>query len=86
MNKRKIIVLAGKTFFQAALGYVLAAGVTGLEWNIKSIVSMVLVPAISSGLSAVMNMDWPAIAEGANGGTPEALEDDHTTNTEQEDN
>ena len=58
---RNIVVRAGKTFIQAALGYICTVSLIDIDWKNKTVVAGVILAAISAGISALMNVDWEGL-------------------------
>lgn len=55
---RDVLIRAGKTFIQSAIGYICTISLVDIDWSNKSVVAGIVISAISSGLSALMNIDW----------------------------
>lgn len=59
VNKKKdILTRAGKTFVQAAVGYLCTITLADVDLNNKTAICGIGLSAIAAGLSALMNVDW----------------------------
>lgn len=56
--KNPVLIRAVKTFLQSFIGYIAGIGLYGFDFNNKSVLVGVLISALASGLSALMNVNW----------------------------
>ncbi len=56
--KNPVLVRAVKTFLQSFIGYIAGIGLYGFDFDNKSVLVGVLISALASGLSALMNVNW----------------------------
>lgn len=68
--KNPVLVRAVKTFLQSFIGYIAGIGLYGFDFDNKSVLVGVLISALASGLSALMNVNWGEL-ETNGGGTDE---------------
>lgn len=56
--KNPVLVRAVKTFLQSFIGYIAGIGLYGFDFDNKSVLAGILISALASGLSALMNVNW----------------------------